>query len=303
MLKRNYFVVSLLLTCLIFWGAPAVQAAPVGNFLQVEGTVDLLRGGNLPAVPVKVQDGVDVGDLVRTKAESRAQIKFVDDSVLTIAPDSGITIEEYMFDAAKSERKAVVGVLRGMVQTAVEKVNPQGQPDFIMKTHTAVLGVRGTRWYTKLLPNATDIYTEVAKLEVRNILPEIPGVQIMGNFQYCRVGMYQSPTEPTAFPKEYLKILDKMMKFGLGAGLGDTGPGPMAGPNWPPLSPKYLGERSLIEYLGSGFYVPPRIAAPPTVPHVVETVTPVVQPTPTPIRPIPIPGGSGTDTGPARTVP
>jgi hypothetical protein len=274
MLKRNYVLVSLLLTCLLALGAHAVQAAPVGNFLQVEGTVDLLKGGKVPAIPAKVQEGVAVGDMVRTKSESRAQIKFVDDTVLTIAPESGITIEEYMFDAAKNDRKAVVGVLRGMVQTAVEKVSPKTEPDFIMKTHTAVLGVRGTRWYTKLLPNATDIYTEEAKLEVRNILPEIPGVQILGNFQYCRVGMYLAPTVPIDITKENLKLLEKQMKTGIGAGLSDTGPGPLAGPNWPPLSPKYLGERSQVEYLGSGFYVPPRIATPPAIPHVVETVTP-----------------------------
>ena len=267
MLKRNFVLVSLLLTCLLALGALTVQAAPVGNFLQVEGTVDLLRGGKVPAVPAKVQEAVEVGDLVRTKSDSRAQIKFVDDTVLTIAPESGITIEEYMFDAAKSERKAVVGVLRGLVHTAVEKTNPQAGPDFIMKTHTAVLGVRGTRWYTKLLPTATDIYTEEAKLEVRNLLPEIPGVQIMRNYQYCRVGMYLPPTPPLDITKDNLKLLERQMKFGIGAGLGDIGPGLLAGPNWPPLFPKYLGERSQVEYLGSGFYVPPRIGTPPVAPH------------------------------------
>ena len=285
MLKRNFMLVSLLLTCLLVWGGQAALAAPVGNFLQVEGNVDLLKGGKVPAVPAKVQGAVDVGDVVRTKSDSRAEIKFVDDSVLTIAPESGITIEEYMYDASISERKAVVGVLRGLVHTAVEKVNAGAEPDFIMKTHTAVLGVRGTRWYTKLLPTATDIYTEKAKLEVRNILPEILGVQIMGNYQYCRVEMCQPPTVPINITKENLDLLEKQMIFGIGS-LSDLGPGPLAGPNWPPLFPKYLGERSQVEYLGSGFYVPPRIAPPTSVPHVVETVTPSTV-TPPPVGPSP----------------
>ena len=272
MLKRNFVVVSLLLICLIALGVLAVQADPVGNFLPVEGTVDLLKGGKVPATPAKVQEAVDVGDMVRTKSQSRAQIKFVDDTVLTIAPESGITIEEYMFDAAKSDRKAVVGVLRGLVHTAVEKVYPKTEPDFIMKTHTAVLGVRGTRWYTKLLPNATDIYTEGTKLEVRNIIPEIPGVQLMGVYQYCRVEAYLGPTVPINITKENLKLLEKQMIFGIGS-LSDLGPGPLAGPNWPPLSPKYSGERSQVEQLGSGFYVPPRISTPPT-PPVQQSPTP-----------------------------
>ncbi len=299
MLKRNFILVSLLLTCLLAFGSQAALAAPVGNFIQVEGNVDLLKGGKVPAIPAKAQGGVEVGDVVRTKSDSRAEIKFVDDSVLAIAPESGITIEEYMYDAAKSERKAVVGVLRGMVHTAVEKVNPTGEPDFIMKTHTAVLGVRGTKWYTKLLPTATDIYTEEAKLEVRNILPEIIGVQIMGNYQYCRVGMFLAPTTPIDISKENLQLLEKQMKYGINTGQTDTGPGPLAGPNWPPLSPKYLGERSLVEYLGSGFYVPPRIAQPHLIPHVVETVAP---PPPAPVRPSP-PDGRGTGPGPSPIIP
>jgi hypothetical protein len=263
MRKRNYVWVSLLLICLVVVAPLAAQAAPVGTFIEVEGTVDVLKGGKVPAIPAKLQGPVDVGDMMRTKAQARAQIKFVDDTVLTIAPDSGITIEEYMFDAAKGERKAVVGVLRGLVHTAVEKVYPTAEPDFIMKTHTAVLGVRGTKWYTKLIPTDTDVYTEKEKglkLEVKNIHPEIPGVQIMGPLQFVRVSMYTPPTVPMNITEEDLKVLARQMITGIGAGLTDLSPEALVERLWPPLFPKYSGERSMVEYLGSGFYVPPRIA-------------------------------------------
>ena len=36
-------------------------AEVVGHFTQVEGRVDLLKGGQLPATPVKVDDGVQTG--------------------------------------------------------------------------------------------------------------------------------------------------------------------------------------------------------------------------------------------------
>jgi hypothetical protein len=263
MLKRHYLVMSVLLICLGVLGASIAQAAPVGTFIQVEGRVDLLKGAKLPANPVKAQDAIEVGDVVRTKSQSRAQIKFVDNTVLTIAPESRVTIEEYMFDGAKGERKAVLGVLRGLVHTAVEKVYPKAEPDFIMKTHTAVLGVRGTRWYTKLLPTATDVYTEGSKLEVRSIFPEIPGVQTMTDLQYLRVGWFLPPTVALNITKEDLLPLEKQMKTGTGS-TGQTDPGPhkFAGISKPPLEPKHSGEPSLLENLASGAYVPPRIAAP-----------------------------------------
>ena len=262
MRKRSYMWVGLLLICLMVVAPLAVQAAPVGTFIEVEGTVDLLKAGKPPAVPVKVQGPVEVGDLVRTKSQARAQIRFVDDTVLTIAPDSGITIEEYMFDAVKSQRKAVVGVLRGLVHTSVEKVYPKAQPDFIMKTHTAVLGVRGTKWYTKLSPLGTGVYTEGSKLQVQNIDPRFPLIRLMKDYQFVWVGWFMNATAPVDITKNDLKPLEKQMHTGIGAGLTDFGPPGLAGRQWPPLSPKYSGERSQVEYLGSGFYVPPRIAPP-----------------------------------------
>jgi hypothetical protein len=292
MRKRNYVWVSLLLICLVMVAPLAAQAAPVGTFIEVEGTVDVLKGGKVPAIPAKQQGPVEVGDMVRPKAQSRAQIRFVDDTVLTIAPDSGITVEEYMFDAAKSQRQAVVGVLRGLVHTAVEKVYPKGEPDFVMKTHTAVLGVRGTRWYTKLMPADTDVYTEDEKglkLEVKNIHPEISGVQIMGPLQFVRVGMYTPPTVPVNINKEDLKVLALQMTTGIGAGLIDLTPEALTERLWPPLFPKYSGERSLMEYLGSGFYVPPRVGPP----HIIQQ-TPVETP---PQAPTPPTGGPGTIPG------
>jgi hypothetical protein len=266
MLKHAFLLVSLLLICLVGLGVSAAQADPVGTFLQVEGRVDLLKGGKLPATEVKVQDPVEVGDVVRTKSLSRAQIKFVDATVLTIAPESRVTIEEYMFDEAKGERQAVLGVLRGLVHTAVEKIYPTPEPDFIIKTHTAVLGVRGTRWYTKLLPTATDVYTEGSKLEVKSIFPEIPGVQTMKDLQYVQVGWFMPPTMAMNITKQDLMPLEQQMKFGVGAS-GETDPGPDQLAKRPkvPLAPKYAGEPNLIENLGSGAYVPPRIASPPYI--------------------------------------
>jgi len=276
MLKHTFLLVSLLLICVVALGVPAAQAAPVGTFLQVEGRVDLLKGGKLPATAVKVQDPVEVGDVVRTKSMSRAQIKFVDDSVITMAPESRVTIEQYMFDGAKGERQAVLEVFRGLVHTAVEKVYPKPEPDFIIKTHTAVLGVRGTRWYTKLLPTATDVYTEGSKLEVKSIFPEIPGVQLMTDLQFVRVGWFMSPTVAINITKQDLIPLQQQMKTGIGStGETDTGPDHLAKIPKVPLAPMYSGEPNPLDNLQSGAYKPPTVASPP----------PIVPPTPPPSHP------------------
>ncbi|RJR34723.1 MAG: hypothetical protein C4567_15385 [Deltaproteobacteria bacterium] len=190
------------------------RAEVVGRFSMVEGPVDLLKQGKVPASPAKVEDAVEPGDVVRTKSQGRAQVKFVDDSLLTIAPGSRVAIEAYMYDAGKGTRKAVLQVFRGMVQTVVTRILKTQEADFIMKTHTAVIGVRGTKWYTLLGPSATDVYNEEGKVCIHNFLAEIGGEVCLNPMEFSRVMADLAPTSPAPFKKEDLAPLEKMLHTG-----------------------------------------------------------------------------------------
>ena len=223
------------------------QAEVVGRFVTVEGPVDLLKQGKVPASPAKVEDAVEPGDVVRTKSQGRAQVKFVDDSVLTIAPGSRVAIEAYMFDAAKGVRKAVLQVFRGMVQTVVTRILKTQEPDFIMKTHTAVIGVRGTKWYTLLGPNATDVYNEEGKVCVHNLLAEIGAEVCLNPMEFSRVIADLSPTAPAPFRKEDLAPLEKMLRT------GDASPPPPPGALGGPAPLAFLDQLRLSDIkLGTG---------------------------------------------------
>ena len=82
--KRLWAIVALLLLTLLF--AASAHASIVGRFTLIKSQVDLLKGGKIPAMPAKVQDGVEPGDVIRTKA--KAQLSMVDDSVITLVPES-----------------------------------------------------------------------------------------------------------------------------------------------------------------------------------------------------------------------
>ena len=149
------------------------QADVVGRLTQVEGRVDLLKGGQLPANPVKLDDGVQPGDVIRTKSLSKAQITFIDNSTLTISPESRVAIETYMFDAAKQKRSAVLQLFYGLAHVVVSKVFEVAEPDFVVKTHTAIMGVRGTEFGIRLQPNCSTILNLEGVLQVGNIFPEV----------------------------------------------------------------------------------------------------------------------------------
>ena len=72
-------------------------------------------------------------------------------SVITLAPESQLALADYQYNPARGERRAVLRLLRGLVHTVVNRIIKTEEPDFIMETHTATIGVRGTDWYTLLV--------------------------------------------------------------------------------------------------------------------------------------------------------
>jgi hypothetical protein len=258
---RWYLLLIMALTLAL---ASMAQAGVVGHFTQVEGRVELLKGGNLPADLVKLQDGVAPGDVIRTKSMSRAQVKFVDDTTLTIAPESRVGIEEFMYDAPKGQRQAVLQVFRGLVHTLVSRVLKNEQPDFIMKTHTGTMGVRGTSWYTQIAPLYTDVYTENGKVCCRNIFREVKGEVCTGNLEFTRIGQGLPPTVAMHFDKEELIWLQQKLKTGAGKGPGDAAVLPPPGLNYLELYSRTLYSRTSgqpnYDNLWSGLYVPPQPA-------------------------------------------
>ena len=82
-------------------------------------------------------------------------------------------IESYMFDSGKNKRNAVVQLFQGLAHVAVSKIFKAAEPDFVVKTQTAIMGVRGTDFGVRLYPNSSDVLNFDDLLQVGNILPEV----------------------------------------------------------------------------------------------------------------------------------
>ena len=173
MRKFAFLWAVLMILALLMGPLTHAQADVVGRLTQVEGRVDLLKGGQLPANPVKLDDGVQPGDVLRTKSLSKAQITFIDNSTMNISPESRVAIETYMFDSAKQKRSAVLKLFYGLAHVVVSKVFEVTEPDFVIKTHTAIMGVRGTEFGIRLQPNSSTILNLEGALQVGNIYPEV----------------------------------------------------------------------------------------------------------------------------------
>jgi hypothetical protein len=148
-------------------------AEVVGRLTQLEGRVDLLKGGNLPAIPGKVGDTVEPGDVIRTKSLSKAQITFIDESILTLSQEGRIAIEAFKFEPGQGKRRAVLEIFQGLALAVVNKILKAEEPDFVIKTQTAVVGVRGTEFGIRNQPNSSTILNFTGRTQVGNIFPEV----------------------------------------------------------------------------------------------------------------------------------
>jgi hypothetical protein len=192
--------------------------------------VDLLKGGKLPAVSATMQGGVEPGDVIRTKTRTKAQLTMVDDSVITLAPESRLAIADYQYNPAHQERRAVVRLFRGLVHTVVNRIIKTEEPDFLMETHTAVIGVRGTNFYTLVGPSFTATYLANGTLGVSSNLSTLPALLLLHSMQFTQIPLGKQPFLAQTLTPEMLEMLERMMDTGLaGAGFGFGTPTPGTG--------------------------------------------------------------------------
>lgn len=261
---RNKIGLTLIMLIIIAATVPmTAHAAVVGRFTQVRGEVDVLKGGKIPGLPVKLRDGVEPGDVIRTKARARAELTMVDDSILILAPESRLAIADYTYNPVRQERRAVIRLFRGLVHTVVNRVIQTEEPDFIMQTHTAVLGVRGTDWYTLLAPAFTSVYLARGTLGISSNLSTLPALLLLQSMQFTQIPMGKQPFLAKPMSLEMIGILERLMDTGLVAGglLGPGGPPPVGGEFQLPLELPTSPEQRLRQE-----YIPPVLQPTPQMP-------------------------------------
>ncbi len=224
----------------------ATAAEPVGKFSKIEGTVDVLRGGVLPAVPVKSGDPVFVKDVIRTKSGSTAEVLFVDGNVIKISQRSRVDISEYMAEENRSSE--ILQVPRGKVEAIVPEKNARrvsASPTahkFEIHTPCAVTGVRSTKYAVVQGDNCAAVLVSEGTVYVFN--PKFPDkvVEVHAG-QITRVCEDSPPLPSRDATEEEKKEFEKFGTVGESNIMGiiiTTPPGPGIDVQ-PPVSDIYPG--------------------------------------------------------------
>lgn len=212
----------------------AVQAAGVGRFIQVQGQVEGLRGGKT-AVPVQVGDGVEPREVISTGSDSRAQVRLVDDSQVTIAPGSSVVVQDFVYDAPRGERRATLQVFRGLAHFDIKRNLKAAQPDFLVKTHTAVLAVRGARFFVLPGSDFTCAFNEAGLFEASNILPSLVKKTVVKDMEYGFIKARMEPTDAIKLTPKQVGRLQQWLQRGVPASVPSGDPQQIfnSGRPWP----------------------------------------------------------------------
>jgi hypothetical protein len=241
------------------------HAAIVGHFTLVRGEVNLLKGGKIPALRVKLHDGVEPGDIIRTKAKAKAELTMADDSVIILAPESRLAIADYVYKPDLRKRRAVLRFFKGLVHTVVKRVVKTQEPDFIMETHTAIIGVRGTDWYTLLMPGFTSVYLKYGLLGIKSNLATLPALLLLHSMQFTQIPLGKQPFLGKPMTPEMLRTLERMMDTGVQKGALWLGPSKAPGPREFPFRLPVSPEQRLQQQTVPPTLQPPHLT-PPTQP-------------------------------------
>ncbi|MBI3678417.1 MAG: FecR domain-containing protein [Proteobacteria bacterium] len=80
-------------------------------------------------------------ETIRTNAKSLAQMRFLDDSSLSIAPKSEVKLDKFVYDPSQHSGQVVLQATRGVFRFIAGAQDPK---NYSIKTPAATIGVRGT---------------------------------------------------------------------------------------------------------------------------------------------------------------
>lgn len=130
---------------------PEAATLRIGTFKTVEGQVLRAHAG-APAQPVHSGDAALVGDALRTGPVSYVSLVLKDGSVLTLGPQSSLTLDQARFEPTTHDGALSLNLATGVLRM-ISGWLVKAQPDRVqVKTPQSVLGLRGTDFIVEVLP-------------------------------------------------------------------------------------------------------------------------------------------------------
>jgi hypothetical protein len=115
---------------------------------KADGTVKVLAA----------KSEVESGDTLVSEKNTYAQIRFIDNSEITLRPGTTFKIDNFAYDAGKPEEdSAAFSLVKGGLRSITGLLGKRNKEKFQLKTPAATIGIRGTTFIAQWVDDATKL--------------------------------------------------------------------------------------------------------------------------------------------------
>ncbi len=167
-LKRSAIKLFLSVALLAFLsvGNAAFAAQVAATVTRLSGPL-LAKKANGSVKILSVKSEVEEGDTLVTEKNTYAQIKFIDNSEVTLKPSTTFKIESFAFEDGKPDAdSATLNLVKGGLRSVTGLLGKRNKEKFALKTPTATIGIRGTTFIADYVEPTEE---GVAALEAYNL--------------------------------------------------------------------------------------------------------------------------------------
>lgn len=144
---------ALLCIALLLAGG-AAWCAPVGVVAHLSGPL-LDRKADGSTRVLAAQSQVESGDTLVAEKNTYAQIRFIDNSEITLRPGTTFRIENFAYDAARPQAdSAAFSLVKGGLRSITGLLGQRNKDKFSLKTPSATIGIRGTTFIAQWVDDA-----------------------------------------------------------------------------------------------------------------------------------------------------
>ncbi|RZA35495.1 MAG: iron dicitrate transport regulator FecR [Lysobacteraceae bacterium] len=143
---------ALLCAALLVTGNAAWAAQVAGVVARLSGPLLAKKtDGSVKVLGLKSE--IESGDTLVSEKNTYAQIKFIDNSEITLRPGTTFKVENFSFDEGKPEAdNASYSLVKGGLRSITGLMGKRNKEKFSLKTPTATIGIRGTIFIVEYVP-------------------------------------------------------------------------------------------------------------------------------------------------------
>lgn len=205
----------------------------VGQVLVARGSVQMTMPAMSP-VGLKARDDVFREAILTTSKDSAAQVRFLDDTMLTMGRDSLVEIKDFVPPKDESPVAFAIQLAKGYFRFATGLIAKENPKAFSVGTPYGTIGVRGSAATVMVAADRAIIAVTKCCIDVtaqgKTVGLDVPGF-------YSEIRPYQPPSTPVRLTNELAAALAEGLSAKAEPASDDLAPGNPNGEGREPVSP------------------------------------------------------------------